>query len=351
MWAQAAARAFTNGQVRLATAGGASITAVAPLFQTAGSKTLTVLGTELFEITDFSYADASAAEAVAKEILKLGAPVFLRSVNADSLLLEALRKVCRRRRIMITRPRPGSPWLPLDDSWKDPESHLNSGRRSDLRRARRRAEKLGAVRTEFLRPQLDELPRLLEIAFRVESANWKGRISSSLETNPEVGCFYRHYAQAACQRGMLHLGYLWIGDVPVAMQLAVEYNNGFWLLKMGFDEKFRSCSPGTLLMVESLRYAAEHAWQEYAILGVSEPWNQMWTPLIRDHVSIRIYAGGLGGLYSAIGDGLAYLMRNGSSASKPFKPARMPAGLRSSAQAESKFRQVMKNVPHFFVVL
>jgi hypothetical protein len=40
----------------------------------------------------------------------------------------------------MTRPRQSCPYIALDDSWVEPESHLNAGRRSDLRRARRKAE-------------------------------------------------------------------------------------------------------------------------------------------------------------------------------------------------------------------
>jgi len=336
-WAESAAKAFRRGRLRLATVGAPRITAVAPLFQADGSNVLTVLGAELFEITDFTYADASGAEAVAQAVLELGAPIFLRNVNIDSPLLPAFRKLCRRERIMITRPLPGSPWLPLDDSWNDPECHLNPGRRSDLRRARRRAEEMGPTRIEFLRPRPSELPRLLDVAFRVESANWKGRINSSLQTNVEVGCFYRHYAQAACERGMLHMGFLWIGDTPVAMQLAIEHNHCFWLLKMGFDEGFRRCSPGSLLMVESLRYATKNAWEEYDILGVSEPWNQIWTKLLKDHVSIRIYAQGLEGLYTAIGDGISYLKRHRPFQSRSAELARMSSSHHSDQQAGCAF--------------
>lgn len=324
-WARAAARAFKNGQLKLMVARGSGVVAVAPLVQPVGSNIMTVLGAELFEITDFSYRDAQAAEVLASEVLKLGAPIFLRSVQADSPLVAAFRKACARRRIMITRPAPGSPWIPLDESWKKPEAHLNSGRRSDLRRARRRAENLGSVRIEFIRPRIEELPQLLDICFRVESANWKGRINSSLKTNHEVGNFYRYYAEDACLKGKLHLGYLWIEGEPAAMQLGVEHNNSFWLLKMGFDERFRNCSPGTLLMVESIRYAAEHAWQQYAILGVCEDWNQMWTQLTHDRVSVRIYAAGFQGLCSAVRDGTRYLVRHHTAPSKAIQAVREAA--------------------------
>jgi len=309
-WISACARAFRNGELKVLTTGGNLITGFAPLFRPAGHKTWTLLGTELYEVTEFTYSDPTAAEMLATAVLDCRFPVFLRSIAVDSPLLQAFRRSCsERRRVMVTRAMPGAPWLGLDESWKEPESHLNSGRRSDLRRARRNAEKLGQLRITFACPRLHELSDLLPLIYRLENANWKGRMGSSLQSDPEIGEFYRNYARAACDSGVLHLGVMWVGDEPVAMQLAVEHNNRFWLLKMGFDEQYQRCSPGTLLMVESLRYAANLGCHVYEFLGVSEPWNQLWTNLCHERVSVRIYGAGFRGLATLAGDWLTFVSR------------------------------------------
>jgi CelD/BcsL family acetyltransferase involved in cellulose biosynthesis len=308
-WASACAHAFTNGELRLLTSGQNGTIGFAPLFFPSGEKFWTLLGTELYEVTDFTYADPGAAEMLSAAVLDWKFPVFLRSVNVDSPVLLAFRKLCRGRRVMVTRPMPGSPWMELDESWREPESHLNSGRRSDLRRARRNAERLGPVRIDFSRPRPEDLNDLLAVIYRLENANWKGRTGSSLQANPEIGEFYRHYARTGCKQGFLHLGFMWIGDEPVAAQLAVEHDNRFWLLKMGFDDQYQKCSPGTLLMAESLRYAANLGYQTYEILGVSAPWNQLWTRQCHERVSVRIYAHGFSGLSTFAGDWFSYVSR------------------------------------------
>ena len=40
------------------------------------------------------------------------------------------------------------------------------------------------------------------------------------------------------------------------MQVAVETGGRFWLLKVGYDERFARCSPGSLLLLETIRHAA-----------------------------------------------------------------------------------------------
>ncbi len=241
----------------------------------------------------------ASAPALAEAIVQLKSPLYLGDVFADSPILSALEEACRWRRLMIVRPRPGHPYLPLDKSWLEPESHLNSGRRSDLRRARRNAEKLGTLHCEIVIPTQDKFPSLLDEAFQVEAANWKGAQGSALATAPMVGGFYRRYAAAACELGQLRLGFLRLGGRAVAMQIAVEHAGRFWLLKMGFDQEVARCAPGQLLMIESLRFAAGQKCEVYEILGLSEPWNQVWTQLVHPAVSVRIYRAGVRGALDA----------------------------------------------------
>jgi CelD/BcsL family acetyltransferase involved in cellulose biosynthesis len=88
---------------------------------------------------------------------------------------------------------------------------------------------------------------------------------------------------------MLRLCFLRIGERIAAAQFAVESNERFWLLKIGYDEAFGRCSPGNLLMRETVRYAASRGLLSYEFLGAPEQWTRMWTDQIRPCVSIRAY--------------------------------------------------------------
>jgi CelD/BcsL family acetyltransferase involved in cellulose biosynthesis len=302
IWARACAEAFTGGTVQIVSVGGESPRAMVALFSKTAGKELAPLGAELYEPADFPCANESAARDLAEAIARLGKTVFFNDLAANSLFLQELRRACGRR--LVARPRPGHPWIDLDDSWLEPESHLNSGRRSDLRRARRNAEKLGTLRVEITVPDAASLEPLLAEAFRVEAANWKGRQGSALALDPQVGTFYRRFAEAACERGWLRVGLLWIGERAVAMQLAVEMSGAFWLFKMGYDEEFSRCSPGQLLMVESLRFARQRGCARYELMGQSEAWNQVWTQQVHPALTVRIHPPGISG-WAAIGADLA----------------------------------------------
>jgi CelD/BcsL family acetyltransferase involved in cellulose biosynthesis len=74
----------------------------------------------------------------------------------------------------------------------------------------------------------------------------------------------------------------------VATQLAVECAGKFWLLKIGYDEDYSDCSPGMLLMLETLKYASDAGLESYEFLGTAEAWTRRWTE--QEHECVEITA-------------------------------------------------------------
>src|SRR3989441_12058103 len=95
---------------------------------------------------------------------------------------------------------------------------------------------------------------------------------SALASDLSRGAFYRRYAAAASRTGVLRLCYLRIGERTAAVQFALEAEGRFWLLKIGYDPAFARCSPGPLLLWETVRYAAPRGVGPYEFLGGPEPW-------------------------------------------------------------------------------
>jgi CelD/BcsL family acetyltransferase involved in cellulose biosynthesis len=251
---------------------------------------LELLGvSELHEVTDFLYADSSAVASLTEALQELRFALFLERIPADAPSVAALRRSYRGRGLVICRALAGCPWIPLDASWVHPEQHLNPGRRSDLRRAGRVAERMGPLSFTVSSPTPAELEPLLDEAFRVEAAGWKGCEGTALATDARRGLFFRRYAAAACQNGILRLSFLRIDGRAVAMQLAVECGARFWLLKTGYDEEFARCSPGQLLILHTVRYAAARGLRAYEFLGHVEPWTQMWTRFEHSCLSLEGY--------------------------------------------------------------
>src|SRR5579863_10102377 len=97
----------------------------------------------LREPTDLVFSDPVALKNLTDALVKLGSPLFLDRIPADSLTVSAMQEAYRGRGIVLLRPAQPHPRILLHEGWRRPESQLNSGRRSDLRRAVRTAEKIG----------------------------------------------------------------------------------------------------------------------------------------------------------------------------------------------------------------
>jgi len=246
---------------------------------------------ELNEPQDVLFADPEALEVLAEALSQQNSALWLERIPAESPLLRALDRVFRQqgRGHLHRSSAPAYPRIPLDQSWQEPESHFNAGRRSDFRRAERKAAEHGSVSYEILTPAPEQVEALLAEAYRVEAACWKGAEQSALACDQKRGAFFRRYAAAAAAKGILRLCFLRLDGQAVAMQLAIECGQRFWLLKIGYDEKFARCSPGTLLMLHTLQYAAGRGLAAYEFLGAAQPWTKMWTETRQECVSLRAY--------------------------------------------------------------
>ena len=305
-WTSAAAASFAaEGRLHIVAAGvPPDVTAIAPLvWSRSGDGYLELIGvSELGEPMDYLYADPRALAPLTAALARLRRRLTLTRLPAASPAVAALRRSYRGRGVVLDSPSDGWPWIPLDARWKEPEAQLSAGRRSDLRRAMRIAEKMGPVSAEVVSPAPDALGPQLDEALRVEAASWKGREGTALAEDPERGAFFRRYAAAACRKGTLRIGFLRIGGQTAAMQIAVTSGDRFSLLKIGYNQAFARCSPGSLLMCETIRYAAAHGVRSYEFLGGDEPWTQMWTEHVRPCVSLRAYPVSIRGMAALTGD-------------------------------------------------
>ena len=73
------------------------------------------------------------------------------------------------------------------------------------------------------------------------------------------------------------------------MEYAVECGGSFFVHKIAYDEAFEFCSPGSLLRLETIRYAAEHGLQSYEFQGKDAQWTHFWTKTVRPMVRLKAY--------------------------------------------------------------
>lgn len=263
---------------------------------------------QVYEPVDALCRDEAAAEALARKLARLDRPLRLDRVPAASPLIPALRKATKGRGIIVTRPAQASPTLAFHPGETDPELRFNSGRRSDFRRARRRAEDVGGVSFEMHAPTPGSFASLFEEAVAVEECGWKGEAGSALGKDQAKGSFFRDFLYRASRDGRCRIAFMRIDGRPVATQLAVEFQRRYWLFKIGFDQKFSRCSPGNLLMLYAMTDAATRGLAGVELLGEVEPWIiETWTRDAMECLRIQTYPFNLRGLAALVAEGAAWV--------------------------------------------
>jgi len=266
---------------------------------------------EVFEPVDALCADAHGARMLAEALAGQSRSLRIERMMADSPLLPALRDALRGKGLISVRPAEPTPTIALDPRWEDPESCFNSRRRSDFRRAARKAAEFGEVTFEIACPGPDEFDVLFDEAVAVEVRSWKKDAGTAIAVDREKEQFFREFFGAASREGTFRVAFMKIDGQAVAMQMAIETLGKYWLFKIGYDERFGKCSPGTLLMLHTLQWAARRGLQSYELLGHVEPWiAELWTRESRECVRLRTYPFGIRGMASLAADGLVWAIAN-----------------------------------------
>jgi CelD/BcsL family acetyltransferase involved in cellulose biosynthesis len=293
-WFAACAEAFCQpGQLWVAVSRSKNgINSIAPLIlkRHNGITSYELLGaSKLYEPSGCICKDETSVEELIRDIISSGRPAYLGRLDPESPEVSLLREINRKSSFILLRDSTGSPYLPITASWYEFEATMSSRHRYDLRRSRKRAEELGNVKYEIVSPGPDALNQYLAEFVRVEAAGWKGRNRTALQLDGSLKRFFYLYSSSACHLGTLRLCFLRINDMAVAALLAVQCYNRFWVLKIGYDEAFSRCSPGILLMHETIHYAYNNGLEAYEFLGSEAPWIRMWTDQNHPYVTARIY--------------------------------------------------------------
>jgi CelD/BcsL family acetyltransferase involved in cellulose biosynthesis len=301
-WFTACTEAFCKpGQLHVViNNSGRGVDAIAPLVlvQNHGLKRLELLGSSfLGEPSGLIYKDEESLEELINNIIKIGKPVILSRVRSESPEVLMLQRMNKKRSIIVLTNSTGSPFLPIATTWTEFEANMSSRQRYDLKRAQKRAESLGEVQFEILSPNPEILDCYLEEIVHVEAAGWKGREGTALLFDQRLKYFFYLYSNAISRLGPLRICFLRINSRAAAILLAVQHFNRFWALKVGYDETFSRCSPGVLLINETIRHAYMNGLEAYEFLGSDAPWIHMWTKQEHPYVTARIYPFSMSGQF------------------------------------------------------
>ncbi len=181
-----------------------------------------------------------------------------------------------------------SPYIPLPASRDAYLGTLQSKFKANCRRRRRKLEEKGRVSFERVDGGL-ELEGRLEEGFLLEQSGWKGERGTAMAQDARTRGFYTELARDAAYRGRLALYFLRLDGRPVAFHYGLEYGGRYFLLKPGYDEGLKECSPGQLLMEEVVGACIDKGLHEFDFLGPDMVWKRDWTDKARRHTWLYVF--------------------------------------------------------------
>lgn len=195
-----------------------------------------------------------------------------------------------------------SPYVNCQQAWEQYWISRGTTRQLWARRERKLMERMGA-RFRCL-DQWEEIEPLLPSVFEVEASGWKGEQGSAIKQSPMTLGFYSRCLRHWAERGWLRLFLLELNGSIIAFQITALDGGVIYQVKVGYDERHASLSPGQVLQLQLLRWAfANDQILAYDMLGGGgkaagnkRKWATDATPLY----TLRVFRFSLGG-------GLAWL--------------------------------------------
>ena len=169
---------------------------------------------------------------------------------------------------------------------------LSSRQRRNLRRRRRQADALGTVTFEYLKASESVVfDEALNAFFKLEASGWKGSKGqkSAISLSPSLSGFYRNLAKANHHRYVCQINLMKIDGHPVAGQFCILADGAAHLIKIGFDEDLKHCSPGSLLLREYLERSVREKDTRQVSLVTAPSWADRWHPKKIESRSIRVF--------------------------------------------------------------
>jgi CelD/BcsL family acetyltransferase involved in cellulose biosynthesis len=285
-WFHAWWEAFGEGSRAVAVAhDGDRLTGVFPLQQ--HGATLAALANDhspLYRPFGTEAGIAAVADAALGEAGSLTVPMLDEAHPAFAILRE---RAAAAGRLVVAQRLQRQPVVELAGSYEDYVRTRDRKYWKDVERRRRKLEAEVSPDELALAPP-DDLDRQLTLGFRAEASGWKGERGSAIVDDPRAERFYRDLARAFGDR--FRLSALATDGDYAAFDYCILDHGRVWILKGGYDERFRRYAPGLVLTVAEIRRACELGCDAVELLGESVPWKLRFADAGRSVAFLGAYA-------------------------------------------------------------
>ncbi|WP_428266889.1 GNAT family N-acetyltransferase [Haliangium sp.] len=188
----------------------------------------------------------------------------------------------------LRRFRSHGAYLPAPADFDAYRRGLSRNLRSNLNKAKNKLAALDQVRWRFL-AGADADERDLAAFMTVEGSGWKGRAGTAINRSPALIEFYTTLTRRLGRAGLLEWHFLEAAGEPLAANLAVRLGDRLLLWKLGYNDAYRACSPGSLLMEELVRRVCERGEVGEIDMMTDWEWYDRWQMQRRDCFDVFVY--------------------------------------------------------------
>jgi CelD/BcsL family acetyltransferase involved in cellulose biosynthesis len=186
-------------------------------------------------------------------------------------------------------------YLPVPADYAEFRRNLSKNFRSNLNKATNKVAQLSDVRYQFDRgsqARCEDLENLM----MVEASGWKGEQGSAIKASPRLVNFYSALVQRLREAGWLEWQFMHGDGAVLAGNLAIHMPQSLILWKLGYNDAYSRCSPGSILMEEVLKKASAERAPPVIDLTTDLPWYDNWGMARRPFHTVRFYFGLKGAL-------------------------------------------------------
>ena len=179
----------------------------------------------------------------------------------------------------LSRPLGDCHYLDCSQCYENLLASFSRKHRANLRRHRSNLSALGTLEVARI-TDADEMNRVFAEFLEVESSGWKGRAGegTAIALHPDLERYYRRLVQTFGSRGECELNVLRLDGACVAAQFCVTVGSAWYLLKIGYDERYAKYSPGSLLLEDALVRLCADPGITNANLASDASWHLNWNP-------------------------------------------------------------------------
>ncbi len=175
-------------------------------------------------------------------------------------------------------------YIPLTGTWEQYYNRLSKNLKHNLKRRRRRAEEMGAIKVERYSGQNLRWEHFLRIFKLNEKSNFPDLYQS--EQNQS---FHKDLFNLMQAHDWIQIEILFINEKPVAFQYGFTYDGKYEDWRGGIDKEYEFIAPGKLLMMLTMEKRFESEFEESDFLRGNHAYKTDWNPLKRDFLGIQVF--------------------------------------------------------------